>query len=437
MADVPGECGDGSDGAEATAGDDDLVFDILRRRLMDVCAPGGIPGSYPPPRATELVGLAHSLDARLRESVLLSRAVLAANERLCATLPPFATEHHGARLASSPVASIAHDIATAATASRSSSPHALFSRARGGCVPSLAGTSRAARLARAPPVPPAALPVALPVRATSTTDIHDRLTSHTSAPQPSLERAAREAKAEDPTSLVVAPVLAYESPRLERLGARGRDRRDGANTDYPLDERTPERDRRERLRDENVSPALADAPTGSAPAGVLVCKNAEAFRDAEASRGSFLKGRRDFGPGTLRFRTLADVSRDASRETNEAAADAKCVWEERSKNALGRDARTRGRARRGSRIRETSSRAAKRTRASFSFDGTNASGSRLASDPAFVAGANHVCEHAELAEFVSAPDTDALAMKAWTTWERGTNGPVPRSDGFRAPTGSA
>ena len=86
MADVPGECGDGSDGAEATAGDDDLVFDILRRRLMDVCAPGGIPGSYPPPRATELVGLAHSLDARLRESVLLSRAVLAANERLCAML---------------------------------------------------------------------------------------------------------------------------------------------------------------------------------------------------------------------------------------------------------------------------------------------------------------------------------------------------------------
>ncbi len=243
MADVPGECGDGSGGAEATAGDDDLVFDILRRRLMDVCAPGGITGSYPPPRATELVGLAHSLDARLRESVLLCRAALAANEQLCATLPPFATEHHGARLASSPVASIAHDIATAPTASRSSSPRAPFSRARGGCVP-------------------AALPVALPMRATSTTDIHDRLTSHTSAPQPSLERAAREAKAEDPTSLVVAPVLAYESPRLERLGARERDRRDGANTDYSLDERTTS-DRRERLREyESVSPALADAPTG-------------------------------------------------------------------------------------------------------------------------------------------------------------------------------
>ena len=430
MADVPGECGDGSGGAEATAGDDDLVFDILRRRLMDVCAPGGITGSYPPPSATEFVGLAHSMDARLRESVLLCRAALAANERLCATLPPFATEHHGARLASSPVASIAHDIATAATASRSSSPHAPFSRARGGCVPSLAGTSRAARLARAPPVPPAALPVALPVRATSTTDIHDRLTSHTSAPQPSLERAAREAKAEDPTSLVVAPVLAYESPRLERLGARERDRRDGANTDYSLDERTTS-DQRERLREyESVSPALADAPTGSAlSAGVSKREflNAEAFRDAEAFRGF---RRRDFGPGgTLRFRTLADVSRDAPRETTFTAADAKNV-EERSKNALGtRDARTRRRASRSlerSRIlsgRETE-RAAKKTRySSFSFDGTNASGSRLASDPAFVAGANHVCEHAELAEFVSAPDTDALAMKAWTTWERGTDGP--------------
>jgi len=406
MADVPGECGDGSGGAEATAGDDDLVFDILRRRLMDVCAPGGITGSYPPPSATEFVGLAHSLDARLRESVLLCRAALAANERLCATLPPFATEHHGARLASSPVASIAHDIATAATASRSSSPHAPFSRARGGCVP-------------------AALPVALPARATSTTDIHDRLTSHTSAPQPSLERAAREAKAEDPTSLVVAPVLAYESPRLERLGARERDRRDGANTDYSLDERTTS-DQRERLREyESVSPALADAPTGSAlSAGVSKREflNAEAFRDAEAFRGP--PGRRDFGPGgTLRFRTLAVVSRDAPRETTFEAADAKNV-EERSKNALGtRDARTRRRASR-SRVRETGERAAKKTRASFSFDGTNASGSRLASDPAFVAGANHVCEHAELAEFVSAPDTDALAMKAWTTWERGTDGPM-------------
>jgi len=428
MADVPGECGDGSGGAEATAGDDDLVFDILRRRLMDVCAPGGITGSYPPPSATEFVGLAHSMDARLRESVLLCRAALAANERLCATLPPFATEHHGAPLASSPVASIAHDIVTAATASRSSSPHAPFSRARGGCVPSLAGTSRAARLARAPPVPPAALPVALPVRATSTTDIHDRLTSHTSAPQPSLERAAREASvpsAEDPTSLVVAPVLAYESPRLERLGARERDRRDGANTDYSLDERTTS-DQRERLREyESVSPALADAPTGSAlSAGVSKREflNAEAFRDAEAFRGP--PGRRDFGPGgTLRFRTLAGVSRDAPRETTFEAADAKNV-EERSKNALGtRDARTRRRASR-SRVRETGERAAKKTRASFSFDGTNASGSRLASDPAFVAGANHVCEHAELAEFVSAPDTDALAMKAWTTWERGTDGPM-------------
>ena len=406
MADVPGECGDGSGGAEATAGDDDLVFDILRRRLMDVCAPGGITGSYPPPSATEFVGLAHSLDARLRESVLLCRAALAANERLCATLPPFATEHHGAPLASSPVASIAHDIATAATASRSSSPRAPFSRARGGCVP-------------------AALPVALPARATSTTDIHDRLTSHTSAPQPSLERAAREAKAEDPTSLVVAPVLAYESPRLERLGARERDRRDGANTDYSLDERTTS-NQRERLREyESVSPALADAPTGSAlSAGVSKREflNAEAFRDAEAFRGP--PGRRDFGPGgTLRFRTLAVVSRDAPRETTFEAADAKNV-EERSKNALGtRDARTRRRASR-SRIRETGERAAKKTRASFSFDGTNASGSRLASDPAFVAGANHVCEHAELAEFVSAPDTDALAMKAWTTWERGTDGPM-------------
>jgi len=423
MADVPGECGDGSGGAEATAGDDDLVFDIIRRRLMDVCAPGGIPGSY----TTELVGLAHSMDARLRESVFLSRAALAANERLCATLPFFATEHHGAPLASSPVASIAHDIATAPTASRSSSPHAPFSRARGGCVPSRSGTSRAARLARAPPVPPAALPVALPVRATSTTDIHDRLTSHTSAPQPSLERAAREASvpsAEDPTSLVVAPVLAYESPRLERLGARERDRRDGANTDYSLDERTTS-DQRERLREyESVSPALADAPTGSAlSAGVSKREflNAEAFRDAEAFRGP--PGRRDFGPGgTLRFRTLAVVSRDAPRETTFEAADAKNV-EERSKNALGtRDARTRRRASR-SRVRETGERAAKKTRASFSFDGTNASGSRLASDPAFVAGANHVCEHAELAEFVSAPDTDALAMKAWTTWERGTDGP--------------
>lgn len=33
----------------------------------------------------------------------------------------------------------------------------------------------------------------------------------------------------------------------------------------------------------------------------------------------------------------------------------------------------------------------------------------------------------ELAEFVSAPDTDALAMKAWTTWERGTDGHIVSS----------
>ena len=491
MADVPGECGDGSGGAEASAGDDDLVFDILRRRLTDVCAPGGIPGSYPPPRATEHLGLAHSLDARLRESVLFSRA-LAANARLCATLPPFATEHHGARLA---FASIAHDTDATAAASRSSSPRALCVRGYGGCVPSLP-PSRAARLARAPPVPAAALPVALPVRATSARslrDIHDRLTSHTCAPG-ALERAAREARAEDPTSLVVAPVLAYESPRLERLirkidvsrvssappslcasleraaagpreglGARKRDRRDGG-ADCSLDERTS--NRRERLLDES-SPALADAPTRSAPAGP---RDPEAVLNASFRvprcnlRGaSFDRGRareearvreaganmlvpdvgaaglgpkrswsesaigtlpRDFGPGALRFRTLASAS-PAPRETNEAA-DAK-----HASGGLGfrRDERTRRRASR-SRIRETERVAKTRP----SFDETNASGSRLASDPAFVPGANHVCEHAELAEFASAPDADALDTMAWTTWELGTGGPP---DGFEGPTGSA
>ena len=95
MADVPGECADGSGGAQASGGGGELVFDILRRRLMVACARGGIPGPPPPSRASE-----HPSEAQvLLRAVLLSREALAATDRLHAALSLSAAEPHGAHLA--------------------------------------------------------------------------------------------------------------------------------------------------------------------------------------------------------------------------------------------------------------------------------------------------------------------------------------------------
>ena len=173
MADVPGECGDGSGGAQASGSGGELVFDILRRRLMVACARGGIPGPPPPSRASE-----HPSEAQvLLRAVLLSREALAATDRLHAALSLSAAEPHGAHLApltrpntppcsAMPPRALETVLAGSVfSVGRSPSPH-LGLLGVAGVAPGRNHNRIEAPplLARASSAPPEALPVALPAR---------------------------------------------------------------------------------------------------------------------------------------------------------------------------------------------------------------------------------------------------------------------------------
>ena len=172
MADVPGECGDGSGGAQASGGGGELVFDTLRRRLMVACARGGIPGPPPPSRASE-----HPSEAQVLRAVLLSREALAATDRLHAALRLSAAEPHGAHLApltrlntpplsAMPPRALETVLAGSVfSVGRSPSPH-LGLLGVAGVAPGRNHNRIEAPplLARASSAPPEALPVALPAR---------------------------------------------------------------------------------------------------------------------------------------------------------------------------------------------------------------------------------------------------------------------------------